>query len=122
MTDKALKPVEWIGSSKEDLKLFSPLVRDRFGFALYQAQSNLKHRHAKPLKGMEPGILEAVSRHEGDTFRSVYTVRFAEAVYVLHAFQKKSKTGIVTPKREIDLVARRLKAATKHWEQTYGKN
>ncbi len=91
------------------------------GFALYQAQAGRSHRDAKPLKGLGAGVLEMVSRHDGDTYRAVYTVRFRFAVYVLHAFQKKAKRGIATPKREIELVKHRLKAAERHYEVTYGK-
>ncbi len=104
------KPVEWIGSSKTDLKMFPTAVRATVGFALYQAQVGLKHRDAKRLRGLGANILEIVSRYGGDTYRAVYTVRFKAAVYVLHAFQKKAKRGIATPKQEIDLVRRRLRA------------
>ena len=116
-----LRPLAWVGSSKEDLKAFPGAVQDHLGFALYQAQAGLKHRDAKPLKGLGPGILEVVSRHERDTYRAVYTVRFAAAVYVLHAFQKKAKKGIATPKHEIDHVRRRLRATEQHYEENYGK-
>ena len=116
-----LKPLEWVGSSKEDLRKFPAAVLDRVGFALYQAQAGLKHRDAKPLKGLGAQVLEAVSHHDSDTYRAVYTVRFKSAIYVLHAFQKKAKRGITTPKREIDLVKRRLKAAEKHYADTYGE-
>ena len=81
----------------------------------------MKSRAAKPLKGLGSGVLEVVSRHDEGTFRAVYTVRFEAAVYVLHAFQKKAKKGIATPKREIDIVRRRLKAAASHYEVNYGK-
>lgn len=87
-------------------------VRQTFGFALYQAQIGLLHPDAKPLKGFgSAGVLEVVEDWRGDTYRAVYTVRFADAVYVLHCFQKKSKHGIQTPKREIDLIRERLKEA-----------
>jgi phage-related protein len=121
MDRKELRTIVWVGSSKEDLKGFPSDVQDHVGFALYQAQVGLKHRDAKPLKGMGSGVLEVVSRHDGDTFRAVYTVRFMVAVYVLHAFQKKAKKGIATPKQELELVKRRLKAAEQHYEDTYGK-
>ena len=116
-----LKPVEWVGSSKEDLKGFPAAVQDRVGFALYQAQAGLKHRDAKRLQGLGTGVLEVVSRHDGDTYRAVYTVRFKAAVYVLHAFQEKSNRGISTPKREIDLVERRMKVAARHYTDIYGE-
>lgn len=116
-----LKPVEWVGSSKADLKKFPPAVQDQVGFALYQAQVGLKHRDVKPLRGFGANVLEVVSRQEGDTYRTVYTVRFKAAIYVLHAFQKKAKQGIATPKQELDLVRRRLKAAQEHYVDTYGE-
>ena len=119
MTSKVLKPVEWLGSSKEDLKQFPDPVQDRIGFAVYQAQIGLKHRDAKPFTGLSSGVLEIVSRHDGDTYRAIYTVQFKTAVYVLHAFQKKAKRGIKTPKPEIDLIRRRLKAAKQHYRDVY---
>jgi len=82
------------------------------GYAIYLAQRGDKHVSAKPLKGLGTGVLEVVSDHRGDTFRSVYTVRFADRVFVLHAFQKKSKSGVTTPKADIDLIKQRLKQAT----------
>ena len=109
-----LKPVQWVGSSKADLKRFPDPVRDRMGFAIYQAQAGFRHRDAKPLKGFGSGVLEIASRHDGDTFRAVYTVRFDEAVYVLHAFQKKARRGIATPRRELDLIRQRLRSAERH--------
>jgi phage-related protein len=106
-----LKPLIWMGDSLDVLREFPPRVREEMGFALYRAQLGSKHLAAKPLKGLGSGVLEVVSDHRGDTFRSVYTVRFATAVYVLHAFQKKSTKGSATPTREIDLVRSRLKQA-----------
>ncbi len=119
MLQETLKPVEWIGSSKEDLKSFPDPVQDQVGFAVYQAQIGLKHRDAKPLRGLGSRVLEVVSRHDGDTYRAVYTVRFKAAVYVLHAFQKKAKRGIETPKQDIDLIKSRLKVAERHYKETY---
>lgn len=82
------------------------------GFALYQAQIGRMHGSAKPLKGFGgAGVVEIVEDHQGDTYRAVYTVKFNSAIYVLHAFQKKSKKGIKTPQDDIELVKRRLKAA-----------
>ncbi|MCY3605392.1 MAG: type II toxin-antitoxin system RelE/ParE family toxin [Gammaproteobacteria bacterium] len=115
-----LKPLLWIGSSKADLKQFPGRVQDRMGFAIYQAQAGLRHRDAKPLRGFGSGILEIVARHDGDTFRAVYTVRFETAVYVLHAFQKKAKRGIATPRKELDLIRRRLRTAERHHSDTHG--
>ena len=117
-----LNPVEWVGSSKADLRSFPASVQDRVGFALYQAQLGLKHRDAKPLKGLGANILAIAARQDGDTYRAVYTVQFEAAVYVLHAFQKKAKRGIATPKQEIDLIRRRLKAAQQHYAGSYRKD
>jgi phage-related protein len=108
----AIKPVAWIGSARADLSSFPEEVKDAVGYALYVAQMGGKHPDAKPLRGFgSAGILEIVENHAGDTYRVVYTVRLAERIYVLHAFQKKSKTGIKTPKSEIDLIKARLKRA-----------
>ena len=114
-----LKPIEWVGSSRANLKRFPEPVQHRMGFAIYQAQLGLRHRDAKPLRGFGSGVLEVVSRHDGDTFRAVYTVRFETAVYVLHAFQKKARRGIATPKQELDLVRRRLAVAERHYRDTH---
>ena len=120
-TDKpAPKPLIWIADSLEAVRSFPAAVKDEVGVALYQAQLGGKHIKAKPLRDTGPGVLEVVSDHRGDTFRAVYTVRLAGRVYVLHAFQKKSKTGIATPKADIELVKQRLKrAVTLHaqWEK-----
>lgn len=90
-------------------------VVDVFGFALHLAQTGKKHEQAKPLKGFGgASVLEMVEDHLGDTYRAVYTVKIAEAIYVLHCFQKKSKQGIETPKHEMDLIRERLKAAQAH--------
>jgi phage-related protein len=110
------KPVFWVASSKKDLKGFPLDVRRTMGFALFLAQTGEKHADAKPLKGFGgAGVLEVVEDHEGSTFRVVYTVKFAGAVYVLHAFQKKSKKGMKTPKAELDLIRKRLKTAEEHY-------
>lgn len=111
MTAVPLKPVVWLGDSLRVLRTFPSDVQDEVGYALYLAQCGEKHVSAKPLKGLGPGVLEVVSDHRGDTFRAVYTVRLGERVFVLHAFQKKSKRGIATPQMEIDLIKRRLKLA-----------
>ena len=115
------KPVEWIGTSKADLLAFPDSARRVVGYALYQAQIGLKHPDAKPLRGTGSQVLEVVSRHDGDSYRAVYTFRFGDSVYVLHAFKKKSKRGIATPKREIELIRRRLKVAEQHHRANYGK-
>lgn len=107
-----IKPVAWIGSSKADLSAFPEEVKDSIGFALYVAQQGGKHRDAKPLRGFGgAGILEIVDNFDGDTYRAVYTARFARRVYVLHVFQKKSKSEIKTPKADISLIQSRLKRA-----------
>ena len=95
-----LKPVRWIGSSRDDLCRFPAEARRNIGYALHFAQMGDKHSSAKPLQGFGgAGVLEIVEDHDGDTYRAVYTVRFAEVVYVLHTFQKKSKRGVKTPQR-----------------------
>jgi len=112
------KPVRWVGSSKEDLSAFPAEVRQRVGGALWEAPIGGKAPYAKPLKGFGgAGVLEIVDDFDGDTFRAVYTVRFAKAVYVLHAFQKKSKRGLATPKAELNLIDRRLRRAEEDYEQ-----
>jgi phage-related protein len=112
------KPVRWVASSKEDLREFPEDVRRRVGGALWDAQLGLKAPYAKPMKGFGgAGVLEIVDDFDGDTFRAVYTVRFAGAIYVLHAFQKKSKRGIATPKAELDLIEQRLKRAREDYER-----
>jgi phage-related protein len=113
-----LKPVEWIGSSLNDLQEFPEDVQQMMGFALYRAQLGKKHPDAKPLKGFKgAGILEIVDNFDGDTYRAVYTVKFEGIVYVLHSFQKKSKQGISTPKKDVDLVEARLKRAEEHHKE-----
>ena len=112
------KPLFWVGSSREDLSGFPEGVKHVMGFALHLAQTGAKHPDAKPLKGFKgAGVLEVVEDHDRDTYRAIYTVRLAGAVYVLHAFQKKSKKGIATPKADIDLVKARLKRAEEDHEQ-----
>lgn len=112
------KPLRWVGGSKEDLSEFPAEVRRRVGGALWEAQIGRKAPYAKPLKGFGgASVLEIVDDFDGDTFRAVYTVRFARAVYVLHAFQKKSKRGASTPKAELDLIDGRLRRAREDNEQ-----
>lgn len=111
MPSTPLKPVVWLGDSLRALKSFPATVQDEMGYALFLAQRGGKHISAKPLRGMGAGVLEVVSDHRSDTFRAVYTVRLADRVFVLRAFQKKSKRGIATPQAEIELIKRRLKQA-----------
>ena len=106
------KPVIWVGSSRKDLRGFPGPVQDHIGYALYAAQQGGKHRDAKALTGFGgAGVVEIIKDHRGDAFRAVYTLRHAEAVYLLHAFQKKSKTGRETPRRDMELIAQRLREA-----------
>jgi phage-related protein len=113
-----IEPVRWVGSSREDLREFPKEVRGRVGGALWDAQLGGKAPFAKPLRGFgDAGVLEIVDDFDGDSFRAVYTVRFARAVYVLHAFQKKSKRGIATPKPVLRVIEQRLKRAKEDYEQ-----
>jgi len=108
----ASKPCIFVGSSRKDLLGFPPPERRNMGHALHQVQSVGEPLSAKALKGFGGRtILEVIDDFDGDTFRTVYTVRFAGVIYVLHAFQKKSKKGIATPKREIELIKSRLRDA-----------
>ena len=101
----------WLGDTLAALRACPHEVQDEVGYALYLAQVGEKYERARPLKGLGAGVLEVIADHRGDTYRAVYTVRFAERVYVLHVFQKKSKKGIATPQSEIELVRQRLKRA-----------
>lgn len=110
-----LKTLFWIASAKKDLIGMPEDVQDTFGYALHLAQAGKKHEQAKPLKGFgSAGVLEVVEDEAESTYRAVYTVRFQNAVYVLHCFQKKSTRGIATPKPDLDLIRERLKAAQAH--------
>ena len=110
-----IKSLLWVASSKKDLGRLPELVKDTFGFALHLAQEGKQHSQAKVLKGFgSAGVLEVVEDLDGNTYRAVYTVRFAQAVYVLHCFQKKSMKGIATPKPDMDLIRTRLKIAAEH--------
>lgn len=109
------KALFWIGSAKKDLSTMPAAVQDTFGYALYLAQTGKKHKQAKPLLGFgSAGVLEVVEAWSGGAYRAVYTVRFGEAVYVLHCFQEKSTRGISMPKPDLDLIRERLKAAEAH--------
>jgi phage-related protein len=119
MTDQ--KPALWIGSSRDDLRDFPDEVRRVMGFAINDAQNGDEHPRAKALKGFGGrSVLEIIDDDAGDTYRAVYTVRFAGVVYVLHAFQKKSKKGIETPKRDIEIIRSRLKLAEAHYRANCG--
>jgi phage-related protein len=112
------RPIHWVGRCHDDLRQFPREVMREIGFALWFAQMGDKHPSAKPLRGFKgAGVLEVIEDHAGNTFRAVYTVRFARAIYVLHIFQKKSKSGIKTPKHEIELIEARLKWAKTDYER-----
>jgi phage-related protein len=121
---KAIRPVRpllWIASSKRDYRKFPSPVQDDLGFELFLAQTGQHPPSAKPLKGLGSGVVELVEDFDGDTYRAVYTVRFGDAVYVLHAFKKKSKRGNKTPQSDIDLVRRRLKDAEQDHAERFKK-
>jgi phage-related protein len=115
------KPLHWVGSSKRAFVSFPVGVKGDMGNALGIAQFGGTAPTAKPWKGLGPGVLEIVESHDSNAYRAVYTVRFEKAVYVLHAFQKKSPSGIRTAKRDVDLVNQRLKTAERDYEEHYGK-
>lgn len=117
MASRSRKPLKWVGSAKRDLNAMPDDVKDVFGYALDLAQAGARHPDAKPLAGFgSAAVLEIVEDHRGDTYRAVYTVRFAGWIYVLHCFQKKSKSGIKTPREDIELVHARLIAARQDYE------
>ena len=105
------KPLHWIAASKRDFLAFPAAVKEDMGNALGIAQFGGTAPTAKPWKGLGSGVLEIVESHDGNAYRAVYTVRFEKAVYVLHAFQKKSTRGIATPQRHVDLIRQRLREA-----------
>lgn len=107
-----MKPVVWIGSSKRDLMRFPKLAQKHIGFALKMAQLGEKHADAKSMRGFGgASVLEIVEDHDRETYRAVYTIRFAEVVFVLHCFQKKSHRGIATDRRDVELIRDRLRRA-----------
>lgn len=112
-----LKPIIWIASTKDDLLDLPEGVQDEIGHALYQAQKGGKSDKAKPFKGFgSAAVLEIVENNEGGTYRAVYTVKFKDAIAILHIFQKKSKKGIATPKQDMDLIKSRFKMAELEYE------
>lgn len=115
------KPLLWVGSSKDDLLAFPEVVKDDIGTALSVAQFGGKHPSAKPWKGEGPGIFEILEDHRGNTYRAVYTVKFQDAVYVLHSFQKKSPSGVRTSRLDVELIAQRLRLAKQDYETRYGR-
>lgn len=114
----APKPLFWMGSSQDAIRSLPEDVQDEIGYALYQVQCGGMPRAAKPLKGyMGATVLEIVEDFHTDTYRAVYTVRFADVVYVLHVFQKKSRRGIATPQSDLLLIRRRLLQAEAHYRE-----
>ena len=114
--DQTVKNLHFIGSSKKDLSAFPKDVKVNIGYALFQVQHGNKPSSAKPLRGFGgASVLEIIENSEKGTYRAIYTVQFRRAIYVLHCFQKKSKHGIETPKRDIDLIHQRLKMAMEHY-------
>ncbi len=117
-----IKLAQWVGSSKDDLRDFPDDVRRVMGVAIYDAQNGGEHPAVKDLKGFGGrSILEVVDDFDGDTYRAVYTVKFAGVIYILHCFQKKSKRASETPKHDMDVVKLRLKAAELHYSTHYAK-
>lgn len=104
------KSITWIGSSLEDLKKFPRDIQREVGFVLYRVQIGKHHHSVKPLKGLS-GVMEIVSSYASDTYRTVYAIKLGKRIYVLHAFKKKSKKGIKTPKPEIAIIKQRLRSA-----------
>ena len=118
---RPIRPLLWVASSKRDYRGFPPRVQDTLGFELFLAQTGQHPPSAKLLKGLGSGVVELIEDFDGDTYRTIYTVRFREAVYVLHAFKKKSKRGVATPKSDIDLVKRRLKDTEFDYAERFSK-
>lgn len=124
--EQTVKPLLWVSSSKKNLMEMPEDVITDFGYGLYQAQIGKHPDIAKTLSGFGgASVIELIQDHKGDTFRAVYTVKFSDAIIVLHAFQKKSKRGIETPKQDIELIRSRLKLAEeiyKEWKRKGDKN
>ncbi|MPZ59212.1 MAG: hypothetical protein GEU91_22565 [Rhizobiales bacterium] len=118
---RPLRPLLWVASSKRDYGQFPARVQETMGFELFLAQTGQHPPSAKLLRGLGSGTVELVEDFAGDTYRAVYTVRFAVAVYGLHAFKKKSKRGSKTPQSDIDLIKRRLRDAERDYAQRYGQ-
>jgi phage-related protein len=113
------KPCLFVGSSRKDLKRFPAKVQNRLGYALYRVQEGDEPATAKALKGFGGrAVLELVDDFDSNTYRAVYTVRFAGVVYVLHSFQKKAKKGIATPLQDIELIRSRLRDAELHYRES----
>jgi phage-related protein len=106
-----LRPVHWMGDSLKVLRSFPDEAQDDIGHSLMIVQAGIMPLDAKPLKGVGSGVFEIVTRYDGDTYRTVYAIKIGRHIYVLHVFQKKSKSGIKTPQQDIDLIVKRLKEA-----------
>lgn len=119
---RPLRPLLWVASSERDYDQFPARVQETMGFELFLAQTGQHPPSAKPLHGLGSGTVELIEDFAGDTYRAVYTVRFAAAIYILHAFKKKSKRGRKTPQSDIDLIRRRLTEAERDYTQRYGKD
>lgn len=115
-----IKGLNFVGSSQEDIKAFPEEVRSDIGYALFVAQKGEKSEAAKPLRGFgRAGVLEIIENFDGNTYRAVYTVKFSNALYVLHCFQKKSKHGIKTSQQDINLIKQRLRTAEEEYNVYY---
>jgi phage-related protein len=117
--EPAFKPCLWVGSSQKDIQDFPAQVKKDIGTALMYAQAGQKAGSAKPLSGLGAGVLEIVDDYDGDTYRCVYLLRLKGVVYVLHAFQKKSKTGIKTPPKDVEMVRSRIKLAEADYKKRF---
>jgi len=115
------KPLEWVGSSYKDLTALPERAQNTFGYALDLAQRGQKHDDAKPFTQAGGGVMEVVEDDDGNTYRAMYTAKLPNAVYVLHCFQKKSKSGKATPREDVALIELRLKAAEAHSKQVMSK-
>jgi phage-related protein len=118
---RPLRPLLWVASSKRDYDQFAARVQETMGFELFLAQTGQHPPSAKLLRGLGSGTVELIEDFAGDTYRAVYTVRFSTAIYVLHAFKKKSKRGRRTPQSDVDLIRRRLTEAARDYARRYGK-
>jgi phage-related protein len=121
MAGMSEKPITWMGDSRKRLRELPKDVCRDVGIALHWAQQGRVHSTAKPMKGSLRDVMEIVSDFDGDTFRVMYTTRIGDELYVLHAFQKKSKRGAATPQHEVDLIENRLKAAKQLHAERSGK-
>lgn len=117
-----MKKLVWVGSSREDLKEFPPPVCSAIGYALFFAQSGKKHPHTKTLSGMGgASVIEIKENDPSGTYRLIYTIETEEYIFILHAFQKKSKSGKATPKQELDMVKKRLKESRVLYKELIGR-